>query len=517
MSSSDSGETSNRLLDVVAFSSADVEDARNWSRLKKSLVVFQVSLLTFTVGFGSPIFAPAEVQLIERYHVNQATADSGLAVYVLGFSLGPLFWGPMSEMYGRRLPYLISWPLLVACTVPSAFSNNVSVMIAFRFFAGCFGACASNNGLGILSDMYSSADVRGRSKAMAWLALTFCVGPCLALPIGFFVVAHAGPQFWVLRVYFFFTAALLPLVWLLPETHGPTILANRAKKMQKEGKLDARAAQQDQRVIWRQVIAVHIFRPVDMFLREPIVQGSSIWMTLASAVVYLLFELYPIVYLEQHGFSIASTGLPFFSLVIGFVLGVALLPLLFKFVLPIPFPAFLQPTTVDANSPEAIMKVSLIGCILMPISLFWFAWTSGPETHWAASAASGIPFAFSTLLIILTFVTYTSQTYSVYTNSAGACNSFFRSIASATLVIASHRIVLTLGSKWGVSLFGFLTLGLVPIPMIFLRYGQSMRAKSHFAREANAIVANMHTDEPVDLRQAEIDEKAASLTTSNEA
>jgi len=105
----------------------------------------------------------------------------------------------------------------------------------------------------------------------------------------------------------------------------------------------------------------------------------------------------------------------------------------------------------------------------------------------------------------------------VYTNSAGACNSFFRSIASATLVIASHRIVLTLGSKWGVSLFGFLTLGLVPIPMIFLRYGQSMRAKSHFAREANAIVANMHTDEPVDLRQAEIDEKAASLTTSNEA
>lgn len=53
--------------------------------------------------------------------------------------------------------------------------------------------------------------------------------------------------------------------------------------------------------------------------------------------------------------------------------------------------------------------------------------------------------------------------------------------------------------------------------MIFLRYGQSMRAKSHFAREANAIVANMHTDEPVDSRQAERDEKAASLTTSNEA
>lgn len=93
----------------------------------------------------------------------------------------------------------------------------------------------------------------------------------------------------------------------------------------------------------------------------------------------LMFEVYPIIYLEQvtanvltslsmlltdnskHGFSVALTGLPFFSLVIGFVLGVGLLPLLLKVVLPMPFPSFLQPPTVTSNSPEAIMKVSLIG------------------------------------------------------------------------------------------------------------------------------------------------------------
>ncbi len=41
------------------------------------------------------------------------------------------------------------------------------------------------------------------------------------------------------------------------------------------------------------------------------------------------------------------------------------------------------------------------------------------------------------------------------------------------------------------SLFGFFSLGLLPIPIIFLHFGESMRAKSHFAQEASAIVADM--------------------------
>ncbi|KLO13139.1 MFS general substrate transporter [Schizopora paradoxa] len=516
---SDAGSSGSERVHLVTFTAHDTDDARNWSTLKKVLVVAQVSLLTFTAGFGSPIFAPAELQLIERFRVNQATADSGLAVFVLGFSFGPLFC-PMSEMYGRRLPFLISWPLLVVCTVPSAFSTSVPVIIVFRLFAGCFAACASNNGIGIITDMFDNSDVHARSKALAWLALTFCIGPCLALPVGFYVVAKAGPEFWVLRVFFFFTAALLPVVWLFPETHGPTILANRAKKMRKEGVIGARAAHEEHHVSWGQIIAVHILRPAKMLLREPIIQGSCIWMGIASAVVYLMFEVYPIIYLEQHGFSVAFTGLPFFSLVIGFVLGVGFLPILLKFVLPIPFPKFLQPSTVTSNSPEAIMKVSLIGCILMPISLFWMAWTSQPETHWAISAASGIPFAFSTLLVILTFVTYTSQTYSVYTNSASACNSFFRSIASAVLAIASHKIISSLGSNWGISLFGFLTFGLLPIPLIFLRYGQNMRAKSRFAQEASSIVEKtleVASDNTSVERGDELEvEKRVSLTSSSE-
>ncbi|KLO06595.1 MFS general substrate transporter [Schizopora paradoxa] len=508
--SSQAGST--ERVDAVTFSNDDIEDCRNWSKGKKNFVTFQVAMLCFAAGFGSPLFAPAEIQLIERFHVNQETADSGLAVFVLGFSFGPLFCSPMSELYGRRLPYLISWPLLIVCTIPSAFANNVAVIIVFRFLSGCFAACASNNGFGLLNDLFNH-DVQARNVAMAWVTIAFCAGPCLSLPIGFFVVADAGPNFWILRMYFIFTACLLPLVLALPETHGPTILANRSKKMRKSGILNARAAHESQHLTVRQIYATHVLRPALMAIREPIVQGSSIWMTLTTALIYLFFEIYPTVFLQQHNFSLQLVGLPFLSLFIGFFMGIILMPILTKIILPMRFPSFLQPPNVTPTSPEAIMKVSLIACALMPVSLFWFAWTSGAGVHWIVPTLSGIPFAISTLLITLTFVNYLSHTYTIYTNSAGACTSFFRSIIGAVLTISSHKILSSLGSKWGVSLFGFLSLGLLPIPMIFLRFGESMRAKSYYAREASSIVANMKkTEQMAGLEDAS--EKPASLTSA---
>lgn len=42
-----------------------------------------------------------------------------------------------------------------------------------------------------------------------------------------------------------------------------------------------------------------------------------------------------------------------------------------------------------------------------------------------------------------------------------------------------------------VSLFGFISLGLIPIPLIFIRYGPTFRARSHFASEARRVAEEM--------------------------
>ena len=156
--------------EIIVFSKDDLEDPKNWSRKKKKLVVLDICLLGFAAIFGSSFYAAAEIQIQKLYGASAVTASSGLTVYVLGFSLGPLLWGPLSEMYGRRLPYLISWPFLIIMTAPSAWANNLTVIIFFRFLTGCFAGCAVNNGGGIISDMYNPVDLQGQAVAIAWYA-----------------------------------------------------------------------------------------------------------------------------------------------------------------------------------------------------------------------------------------------------------------------------------------------------------------------------------------------------------
>ncbi len=84
-----------------------------------------------------------------------------------------------------------------------------------------------------------------------------------------------------------------------------------------------------------------------------------------------------------------------------------------------------------------------------------------------------------------------SHTYGLYASSANAANTLVRSIVASILPIIAHSIMDNLGTQWGISLFGFLSLGLIPIPLIFIRYGASLRERSYFVQEVQAIVSRM--------------------------
>ncbi len=59
-----------------------------------------------------------------------------ISLYVLGLGIGPLFMGPLSELYGRNIIYRVSYILFFAFTWPTAFPPNIgtctTVAHAFR-------------------------------------------------------------------------------------------------------------------------------------------------------------------------------------------------------------------------------------------------------------------------------------------------------------------------------------------------------------------------------------------------
>lgn len=68
--------------------------------------------------------------------------------------------------------------------------------------------------------------------------------------------------------------------------------------------------------------------------------------------------------------------------------------------------------------------------------------------------------------------------FTVHAASAMAANTVLRSLAAALIPLSSQQMYAQLGYGWGNSLLGFVSLLLVPIPFLFLKYGQRIREHS---------------------------------------
>lgn len=72
-------------------------------------------------------------------------------------------------------------------------------------------------------------------------------------------------------------------------------------------------------------------------------------------------------------------------------------------------------------------------------------------------------------------------------------------LAVSSLGTSTHPTRMT------VSIFAFISLGLVPIPFAFVRFGPALRARSRHARQAREAIARMHAQDEPEIREAEIE------------
>lgn len=90
--------TKDGLVLVDWYTSDDHFNPYNWSRKKKLLSSFVLCLYTFIVYASSSIYIPSLPGIIEEYGVSHVEASLGLALYVLGYGIGPLIFSPLSEV-----------------------------------------------------------------------------------------------------------------------------------------------------------------------------------------------------------------------------------------------------------------------------------------------------------------------------------------------------------------------------------------------------------------------------------
>jgi DHA1 family multidrug resistance protein-like MFS transporter len=156
------------------YSDHDPANPQNWSNLRRGLIALLICFYTFVVYLSSAIYAPSTEGVMERFGVSNLKATLGLAMYVLGYGIGPLLFSPLGEIprIGRNPVYIITFGLFVILSIPTAFVDNFAGLIVLRFLQGFFGSPCLASGGASLGDMYHMVHLP--FAMIAWVGAMSC-------------------------------------------------------------------------------------------------------------------------------------------------------------------------------------------------------------------------------------------------------------------------------------------------------------------------------------------------------
>lgn len=222
---------------------------------------------------------------------------------------------------------------------------SAAVFFIFRFLVGLAGSAFLSVCGGSVVDLF---DAYTMFPPMAVYTASPFFGPVMGPLIGDYIVEYTNGKWrwvWWTTIIWSFVQLVL-IVFLAPETFGPKILTKRARKMRKEtGNQDLYSAHEQ---VQRQKsfvgsLKTNLSRVPLLLIYEPMLLLLCIWSALLLGILYLLFEAFPIVFQDQHGFTQGQTGLSFIGLAVGQCIGL----------LTIPFWSRLYQKAADKNGGQA--------------------------------------------------------------------------------------------------------------------------------------------------------------------
>ncbi|KAK5112252.1 hypothetical protein LTR62_004413 [Meristemomyces frigidus] len=459
----------------VKFDGDDKTNPRNWSTMYKAFITWQLGMLALAASLGSSIIAPAEPTIATYTGVSQETMVLAVSLYVLGFAFGPLLWGPISEVYGRKVSMLPAMYCLALFSIGTAVSKNAAAVFLTRFFAGVFGSAPVSNVSAALGDMYSP---KARGIAVTFYAVCVVGGPTIGPIIGsaLTVNPHLGWR-WTEYIEAIWTAVVATMtLFLMPEVYTPTLLVRKARKLRQQTGDDRYwHPHESSRITFSNILTKHVSRPLRMLTTEPMVTCIAIYASFVYGLLYLTLEVFPIVYRENRHLSPVVSTLPFLGLFVGVLAAVGI-------------NLANQPRysrIVEQNNgravPEARCPPMLVGGALFVIGLFWFGWTADPKYHWAIPTVATAFIGAGFNVIFQQCINFLVDTYSLYAASAVSANTFLRSLVGFGLPLAARPMFLNLGVGPACSVLGAVAALALPIPLIFMRYGLRLRQRSKFA------------------------------------
>lgn len=175
--------------------------------------ILLATVVSMMVAFGPmtiDLYLPALPAITDDLATTAERVQRTLSVYIVGFAVSQLFYGPLSDRFGRRPVLFVGVGLYIAASIACALAQTVDELIAFRFLQAVGASCGPVLGRAVVRDYYKREEA---ARVMSWVISVMALAPILAPVFGGLIITWADwrMNFWVLAAF----AAIVMLSVLL--------------------------------------------------------------------------------------------------------------------------------------------------------------------------------------------------------------------------------------------------------------------------------------------------------------
>ncbi|MED7818569.1 MULTISPECIES: multidrug effflux MFS transporter [unclassified Francisella] len=186
--------------------------------VKKDSKVFLLTLafLAMLPPFAVNTYAPAIPNIASHFNIHPNNVIFTFTTYFIGFSIGMLLWGSLSDKYGRKRCLISGISLYIVSTLLCAHSQSFSQLATFRLIQGLTDSSGTVIALAIARDCYNGKKL---TTTIASLSIIMLIAPMISPMIGTGLIVLTAS--WKSSFYFLFIfgIVLLILCSMMPETH----------------------------------------------------------------------------------------------------------------------------------------------------------------------------------------------------------------------------------------------------------------------------------------------------------
>lgn len=264
--------------------------------------------------------APALTTISSEFNITSSIEQSlVLSIFVLAYAVGPLFLGPLSEIFGRVIVLQVANLLYLIFNLACGFAQTSGQLIAFRFLSGLGGSAPLAIGGGVLSDLFTAEQ---RGKAISIYSLAPLLGPAVGPIAGGFITENTTWR-WVFYATTIADAVIqISGLFFLQETYAPVLLQRKKVAAIKETNNKALHTEYDtpNRTLTA-TLRISLVRPFKLLGTQVIVQVLALYMAYLYGIMYLVLSTFPGLWENEYGESIGIGGLNYISLGVGFFIG----------------------------------------------------------------------------------------------------------------------------------------------------------------------------------------------------